>query len=233
MQPDYTYLIEKTGIDKPLMGFYDTTDPEAFQPFQTTGTCIFAYYKKLIKGISVLLTQEQYGCGGAGKWLCNVQTRSEDDYVEFLADEEGLKADHELMRKWLKQAPTYKQEHKHLVYGPLRADQYEYLKTISFFVNPDQLSMLMIGAQYYATPDDPEPVLAPFGSGCMQLASLFQDLDIAQAIVGGTDMAMRRFLPPDMMIFTVTKPMFEQLCRLDKDSFLERSFITRLKRARR
>jgi len=232
MQPDFDYLLEKTGIRYPLLGFYDTPDPEPFQPYLKSSTCLFAYFKKFTNGKSIILTRENYGCGGAGKWLCDVQTRSDQEYVEFLADDEGLKASHELMRKWLKHSQPYHQEHGYLVFGPLKESAYEYLKTVSFLINPDQLSMLMIGAQYYSSPDDPPPVISPFGSGCMQLVSLFEDFSVPQAIIGGTDMAMRRYLPADIMIFTVTRPMFELLCQLDSQSYLERSFINRLKKSR-
>lgn len=90
----------------------------------------------------------------------------------------------------------------------------------------------MIGAQYYAKTTDPEPVIAPFGSGCMQSVSLFKNLDVPQAIIGATDMAMRKFLPPEILAFTVTKPMFANLCKLDKNSFLEKGFIKQLKKVR-
>lgn len=232
MQPDISYLIKQTGILYPLMGFYDTPDPDPFSPYLKTSACMFSYFRRLLKGGHMVLTRESFGCGGAGKWLCDVQTRTDQEYVEFLADEEGLKANHELMRSWLNHAKPYHQEHNYLVLGPLKESEYEYLKTVSFFVNPDQLSMLMIGAQYYTSPDDPSPVISPFGSGCMQLVSLFEDLAIPQAIIGGTDMAMRRYLPADIMIFTVTRPMFELLCRLDSESYLERSFIQTLKKSR-
>jgi hypothetical protein len=90
----------------------------------------------------------------------------------------------------------------------------------------------MIGAQYFQTPEDATPVIAPFGAGCMQMVSLFKDLNAAQAMIGATDMAMRKYLPADILAFTVTKPMFEKLCKLDDNSFLNKSFIRDLKRAR-
>ena len=232
MQTSYNYLIEKTGITLPLIGFYDTPDISGFEPSIKASTCVFAYFTQWGRGKSVVLTQKQYGCPGAGSWLCDVKTRSRADYVSFLADEEGLKVNHELMDKWLDFVQPYKQEHKNLVIGPLRSDQYKFLKTVTFFVNPDQLSMLMIGAQVFASPTDPEPVLAPFGSGCMQLVSLFSDLSVPQSIIGATDMAMRKYLPPDILAFTVTKRMFEQLCSLDEKSYLEKRFIRSLKNAR-
>ena len=115
---------------------------------------------------------------------------------------------------------------------PLREGQYKYLKSVTFYVNPDQLGLLMLGAQYNRTPDDPLPVIAPFGSGCMQLVALFENLSIPQALVGATDIAMRQHLPPDILAFTVTKAMFEELCGLDEQSFLHKPFWQRLRKAR-
>jgi hypothetical protein len=66
----------------------------------------------------------------------------------------------------------------------------------------------------------------------MLLASLFEDMSIPQAIIGTTDIAMRRYIPADILAFTVTVPMFEQLCHLDEKSFLNKSFLKRLKSAR-
>ena len=50
--------------------------------------------------------------------------------------------------------------------------------------------------------------------------------------MGSTDIAMRHVLPADLLAFTVTQPMFEQLCALDEHSFLGKGFLKRLKKAR-
>jgi len=90
----------------------------------------------------------------------------------------------------------------------------------------------MLGAQYNSAPGDPPAVIAPFGSGCMELVPLFEDLNIPQAMIGATDIAMRQSLPPDILAFTVTKPLFKQLCELDKGSFLYKPFWKNLRKAR-
>lgn len=232
MQPNYTYLSEKLELKFPIIGFYDTPNAKAFNPVVEVGTCMFAYFKRIVKGTNVLLTHDKFGCPGAGKWLCGSKEKSKEHYVRFLCDEEGLKANRNLMSQWLDYNEPYIQQNDNLVIGSLNDSEYEYLRTVSFFVNPDQVSILLIGSQLNAVPGGTEPVIAPFGSGCMQLISLFKDLNVPQAIIGGTDMAMRRFLPPDVMIFTVTKPLFEQLCTLDDSSYLNKPFIERLKKAR-
>jgi hypothetical protein len=236
MNSSPAYLLEKTQIQIPLIAFYDAPDTKLFEPTITPNkegrACMFAFYKKWLDGKTVILTKDNYGCGGASAHLFNQHLRPHEDFVSFLADEEGLKANHALMDEWIRESKEYNPENEFILYGPLKEEAYEYVKTITFFVNPDQLSMLMIGAQYYATKYDPTPVIAPFGSGCMLSVSLFEDLDKPQAIIGATDMAMRQYLPPDIMAFTVTKPMYERMCQLDENSFLAKGFIKQLKKVR-
>lgn len=122
--------------------------------------------------------------------------------------------------------------HASLFLGKLREDCFEFLRTVTFFVNPDQLGLLMTGAQYNRGAGDPPSVIAPFSSGCGQLASVFEDLEVPQAAVGATDIAMRQFLPPDTLALTVTRPLYEELCALNEKSFLYRPFWQRLQQAR-
>jgi len=235
-QPDPAYLISRIGLTIPLIGFYDAPDTSPFEPLikpePGKRACIFAFYRQWLQGKSLHITKEISGCRGAGHWVFNKVTWSREDFVKFLADDEGLKASHALMNKWLDYNQPYRQEYPNILIGPLREDQYTYLKTITFFVNPDQLSALMLGAQYNSAPSDPPPVIAPFGSGCMELVPLFQDFNIPQAIIGATDIAMRQYLPPNILALTVTKPMFKQLCALDEQSFLYKPFWKRLRKAR-
>ena len=64
------------------------------------------------------------------------------------------------------------------------------------------------------------------------MLGLFDELSIPQAMIGATDIAMRQYLPPDTLAFTVNKPMFEQLCLLDERSFLYKPFWQNLRKAR-
>ncbi len=236
MKPDPTNLLNRVGIRTPLIGFYDAPDALPFDPLvtpkQDKHVCIFAFYRNWLNGETLHITKDNFGCGGAGHHLFGISDRSREDYVKFLVDDEGLKSSHDIMNQWIDHLEAYKLEHPNILIGPLREDQHEYLKSITFYVNPDQMSMLMLGAQYNSSPGDPPPVIAPFGSGCMELLPLFQDLSIPQAMIGSTDVAMRQFLPPDILAFTVTKSMFRQLCELDRNSFLYKPFWQNLKQAR-
>jgi hypothetical protein len=232
-QPNPTNLCKRIDYNIPLIGFYDAPDSAPFEPLikPEPGDCVFAFYKEWAKGKTLHITREHYGCGGAGRWMCGVETRSRKDFISFLVDGEGLKATHELMNKWIDASKPRKSSHPHILIGPLRENQWHYVRSISFFVNPDQLSTLAIGAQYNSAPGDPPPVIAPFGSGCMQLLP-FEDLSIPQASIGTTDIAMRQHIPPDILAFTVTKSLFKQLCELDERSFLYKPFLINLRKSR-
>jgi hypothetical protein len=236
MQPNPETLLTIAGITTPPIGFYDAPDKIPFEPLVSPKpdkrTCMFAFYNTWLKGQTLHITADNYGCGGAGNWLCNIPSRSRKEFVEFLVDGEGLRASPDLMNRWLDVSQPYQQEYPHLLIGPLKPTQYQYLKTVTFYVNPDQLSLLITGAHYHNSPDDPPPVIAPFGSGCSQLVPFFNDLTIPQAMIGATDVAMRQYLPPDILAFTATKPMFKRLCELDEKSFLYKPFWKTLIKAR-
>lgn len=237
MQPDPTNLVNRIGITTPLIGLYDAPNASPFDPLvkpeRDKHVCVFAFYKNWLDGETLHITKDNFGCGGAGSYLFGIDTRSREDLLNFLVDGEGLKASHELMNQWVECRKTYQPEYTNIFIGPLREDQYEYLKSITFYIDLDQLSALMLGAQYDSAPSDPPPVITPFGSGCMQLLSPFEDLSVPQGIIGATDIAMRQFLPPNNLAFTVTKPMFGRLCELDERSFLNKPFWNNLQQARK
>ena len=234
MQPDVSPILELLSIAEPLVGFYDAPDSAPFEPLVVPKgrQCVFKSHQDWRDGKTLHLTEQKHGCGGMH--LFGLKERSREELVEFLCDEEGLKASHELMNLWLDSAPHYTPQHEHLLIGPLRSDQYQYLRTVTFYVNPDQLSVLNAGAIYYSYPGDVAPVIARFGSGCMQLISLFDDLDASQALIGALDQAARADLDRCTLAFTVTKPMFEMLAlwAADPGSSLHSRFLDTLLRAR-
>ena len=232
-QPNPDILIQRIDLKIPLIGFYDAPDPKPFEPtvIPDHGECVFSFYRNWLEGKTLHITKNHYGCGGAGRWMCGITTRPKEAFIKFLVDDEGLKSSHTLMEQWIDRTSTYQVSHPNLLVGPLKEDQWDYAKSVTFLVNPDQLSTLMIGAQYESRPEDPPPVIAPFGSGCMELLP-FEDPSIPQAAISTTDIAMRQYIPPEILGFTVTKSMFERLCALDKQSFLYKPFLQRLRKAR-
>jgi hypothetical protein len=234
MQPDPTTILTALSIREPLIGFYDAPDPAPFAPLVEPATareCVFASYGAWRDGKTLHITEDKHGCGAPQ--LLGVQTRTREQMIKFLVDEEGLRASHELMGEYLDGGAAFRPQNGHVLIGPLHAAMYEYLRTATFYVNADQLAVLVTGSSYYSRPQDP-PVMAPFSSGCGQLAAVVGDFDKPRAIIGATDQAMRQHLDPGLLAFTVTRPMFERLCSWADDlkSSLHNSFLERTMKAR-
>lgn len=85
MLPDPQRILEAISLDRPLIGFYDTPDPAPFEPLmdppQMGRACIFAFNPAWNEGRTLHLTRDAFGCGGAGRWLCGVETRSREDFI--------------------------------------------------------------------------------------------------------------------------------------------------------
>jgi hypothetical protein len=237
-QPDSSRLVRELDLHTPLIGLYDAPDPEAFAPLvapklgRGRGPCLFHFYGRWEKGETLHLTADNFGCGGCGRSLFGVQVRERDAFIDFLWKDEGLRASRQLMADWVDNAPTYRPEHRHVFVGPLKPELAAYLKTITFWVDADQLSVLQHGAYHHHAWGAPDPVTVPFGAGCSELVVPFRDLALPQAVLGGTDIAMRDGLPPGVLAFTVTVPLFAQLCALGDESFLGKGFLKRLRKAR-
>ena len=234
MQPDPKKLLEIAEIINPLIGFYDLPDPKPFEPFAKPKRCIFSCYKNWIKGESICISEGNCSCRGGGYWVCGDEFTTRDNFAKVLNEREGFKSSQELMEQWLDNLKPYRIENGYVAIGPLRTEQYDFLKTVTFFVNPDQLSLLLLGTEYNNASVNINPAITAFGSGCGQLAALFGnfDPDIPKAVIGATDIAMREHLPPYILALTVNKPMYRQLCELDENSFLYKSFWKRLRKAR-
>ena len=221
-------------IDTRPIGVYDAPEPAAFAPVVSLRRCVFDHYNDWQNGETLEVSGRSRGCPGCGYWMRGVQGfSSKQAFVKFLFEKEGLRASSELMEAWLDATQPYRSVHGHVMIGPIRDEMTEYLKTVTFYVNPDQMSVLMHGAAHHAHPDDPLPVLAPFGSGCGQMLALFPDLSEPQSIIGATDLAMRGMLPADRLAFTVTVPMLNRMLSLDPQrSFLGKPFLRKLREAR-
>ena len=229
MQPDPTTILATLNIREPLIGLYDAPDPAPSAPLVEPAKareCVFASFGAWREGKTLHITAEKHGCGVPQ--LLGLQTRSRENMIKFLVDEEGLRATHELMGQWLDGGAAFAPRHGHVLIGPLKAEQYDYLRSVTFYVNADQLAVLVTGASYFSGPADP-PVTAPFSSGCGQLAAAIGDLEEPRAVIGATDQAMRQHIDPGVLAFTATKPMFESLCRWADDprSSLHNNFLKR------
>ncbi len=229
-----SYLVARLDLKLPVIGIYDAPDPEAFRPLVSppvgAWACIFMFSERWRRGETLHLTAERCGCGGAGHYLFGKEFASRRERLAFFVDRHGMKAARDLLAG--EDVAPYRPRHRNVLIGPLREGQEEHLVSVTFLVNPDQLAALVWGAHYHHAPAEGALVTAPFSSGCGLLAAMLGARHLPRGVIGGTDLAMRRFLPPSVLAFTVTKPLFEELCRLDDRSFLGKEWLEELRRSR-
>jgi hypothetical protein len=228
MTRDPAEFLKSAGIELPLIGTYDAPDRGPFEPVVEPKpgkhVCVFSFFKSWLKGRTAAFSKESFGCGGLGNHMFGVRSMPKDEFIDFLYGHEGMKVSRELMEEWVDSMECYEPEHGLILVGPFRESQYEYLRTVTFLVNPDQLALMVYAVNYHAAPGDPVPMKVPFDSACGHILSAFDDLSTPQAILGAVDIAMRQHLPPDILAVTVTKPMFERICSIGEGSFLYKPF---------
>jgi len=229
-------LLAALRLDTPVIAVYDSDDTRAFAPTVKSGglNCCFAYYGRWLKGDTLILTGEAKGCPG-GLYHLGLRDSIMPNMEYFLTcgtgelRGEGLRATPDIAREMLKRRNPVKSKSGNILIGPLRLDQWDSVRTLSFFVDPDRLSALMTLSGYWSATDT---VVAPFGSGCSLLWRAVAEHGGEKAVVGGTDIAMRRHLPADTLAFTVSPQLFHRMVNVPQGSFLDRDWWAELMKAR-
>lgn len=148
--------------------------------------------------------------------------------LEEFAEGEGFKKTPELVAQYLDELPTPKPEGPYVVIRPLPAlTPEEKPKVVTFLVDPDQLSALLVLANFARPGID--NVRVPFGAGCSSLALYpFYEAEQAnpRAVIGLTDISarfyLRKILGKDILSFTMPWGLFEEM-----ESNVSESFLTR------
>ena len=147
---------------------------------------------------------------------------------EFLQGERYLKSP-QVVAKFLAGLPIIDIPSRYVVMKPLREVDFtrDNVRSITFLVNPDQLSALVVLANYEG--EHNENVVIPFAAGCQAIGICTyreNEQENPRAVVGLVDLSarknVRRQLGKDMMSFSVTAEMFQRMERNVEGSFLER-----------
>ena len=147
---------------------------------------------------------------------------------EFLQGERYLKSP-QVVAKFLAGLPIIDIPARYVVMKPLREVDFtrDNVRSITFLVNPDQLSALVVLANYEG--EHNENVVIPFAAGCQAIGICTyreNEQENPRAVVGLVDLSarknVRRQLGKDIMSFSVTAEMFQRMERNVEGSFLER-----------
>lgn len=147
---------------------------------------------------------------------------------DFLLGERYLKSP-EVVRKFVASLPVMDIPARYVVIKPLRDVEAarDDVRSITFLVNPDQLSALVVLANYDG--EDNENVIIPFAAGCQSVGiCTFREgqRERPRAVVGLVDLSarknLRRQLGRDVMSFSVPPRMFQRMEENVEGSFFQR-----------
>jgi len=237
-------LCRKLRLTTPLIAIYDAPPSDAFAPYvEARGSaCCFAFYPRWLKGETVVFRRgtespgpPRQGCPGAHRAL-GLEASYPPHMAHFLTDGagappgEGLKASPALAQEFLAAARPPRLRGATVLLGPLRLEQWAAVRSVTFLVDPDRLAGVMTLAGYWS--GDTDLIAAPFSSGCGLLWRSLGERGRDRPVLGGTDIAMRRYMPPEILTLSVSPERFEQMLTIPDGSFLDKPWWNDLLQAR-
>lgn len=147
--------------------------------------------------------------------------------LEHFAHGEGYRKSPAAVAKYIKALPIMQVPTKYVVFKPLsQVKSGETIQSITFLANPDQISALVILANYDS--DDNERAIIPHVAGCQSVGIYgYREAKNSpqRAVVGLNDLSARktlRRLGKDLMTFTVPPEMYAQIEKDLAGSFTDR-----------
>ncbi len=231
---DVARLASKLRLETPLIAVYDSPPSDDFAPLvEAKGrVCCFAFYPAWLEGRTVVFrrgrndfTNPENGCPGAHRAF-GLEATYPSFMAHFLTDGvgapsgEGLKATPEIAQAFLDRTQPVRLSGDAVLVGPLRLLQWKRLRSVTFLVDPDRLAGVLTLAGFWSADND--LVAAPFSSGCGQIWRCLGEYDRDRPIIGCTDLAMRKYLPAEIMSVTVSPERFARMLSVPDGSFLDR-----------
>ncbi len=153
----------------------------------------------------------------------------DEAYDNYLYGERYIKSP-ALVSKFIENLPITEIPEPYVVFKPLSAIDLKKEKpqSIIFFVNPDQLSALIVLANYGH--ENNENVIIPYAAGCQTIGIYpYKEAKTAKlrGVVGLTDLSARLYVRKQLgdancMTFTAPYALFEEMEKNVADSFLQR-----------
>ncbi len=196
--------------------------------------CVAAMLTAAAKGRQAVFSRSTFGCmgGGVGLGFGNMYPDFPGGFEYFLStgkegyrDGEAYKKTPELANSFVAALPITDIPEQYVVFKPLAEvdEAQEEPRVIVFYANPDQLSALVVLANYGRPGND--NVVIPFGAGC-QTTCLIPWSEASQersrAVVGMTDISARPVIDADLLSFSVPFGMFMEMEDNVPGSFLDK-----------
>ncbi|MBE0467146.1 MAG: DUF169 domain-containing protein [Candidatus Desulforudis sp.] len=219
--------------------------------------CVAALFAGAAKGKTAVFDEKTFGClgGGTGLGFGNQYVHFPGGIEYFistgnpdlagapegeavvrrrpeLAEGERYVKSPEEARKFVESLPVTRVPTTYVVFKPLdQVTPEERPALVSFLATPDQLSALVVLAHYDRGGE--RVVFAPFGAGCHTVGIIplaEARADKPRAVIGLTDVTVRRLVDKDLLSFTVPYEMFLQMDANVAGSFLEKEPWDKIRR---
>ena len=151
------------------------------------------------------------------------------DFLEKFLHGEGYMKSPELIKRFIDSLPIMEVPEKYVVFKPLTDldPTREQPQVIVFLADPDQLSALVVLANYGR--GDNQSVIVPFAAGCQQIGIFpYREArsERPRAVIGLTDLSARKNLKKQLdrnvLSFAVPWRMFEEMEDNVEESFLQK-----------
>ena len=193
--------------------------------------CVAAMLTAAAKGRTAVFSRANCGCAGGrvGLGFGNSHLQFPGGFDYFLStgrgegypEGEAYKRTPELVKTFTDVLPYTDIPYQYVVFRPL-AEAEASPAMVVFYANPDQLSALVVLANY----DRPgnENVIIPFGAGCHSTCLIPWDeasKEAPRAVVGMTDITARPYIDADLLSFSMPYGLFREMEDNVAGSFLD------------
>ncbi len=217
--------------------FTDEKPPGALEFAAGRWGCVAALLTAAAKGRRAVFSRTTFGCegGGVGLGLSDQYSEGVEYFLSTgkegappvggIREPEAFKKTPALAKEWMESIPSIAVPEEYVVFKPLPAvdSAEEEPQAVVFYANPDQLTALIVLANYGRPGHD--SVIAPFAAGC-QTTCLFPLSEAGkgrpQAVIGMTDVSVRPRIDADLLSFSVPYVMFREMEDNVPGSFLDK-----------
>ncbi len=192
------------------------------------------------KGRNAYFDRKSFGCPGGGTGLgfgdryenfpidCLLSTGDKEKAAKMgkagaiLAEGERFYKNPEVTRKWVESLPMTDVPTEYVVFKPWElVTEQDNPELIIFFANADQLSALVVMADYNRGTN--RSVTAPFGAACQSILFGYAESkkENPRAVIGFFDISQRSAVDRETLTFTVPYGLFREMESHVAGSFLE------------
>lgn len=197
--------------------------------------CAVSLLTAAARGRQAVFSRRTFGCPGSivGLGFGNSHQNFPGGFDYFLStgrgegypEGEAYKKTPELVHTFQEVLPYRDISHQYISFQPLDTidPKKEEPAIIVFYANPDQLSALVVLANYGRPYND--NVIIPFGAGCHSVCLIplkEAEEPRPKAVVGMTDISARPYIDADLLSFSVPYAMFLEMEHNIPGSFLDK-----------